>query len=88
MIYTYSPNMKMKTSSTGRITRDNSYLVIMKGSQSRPNLSKQRLDQKSKDLGANIGLNIPPTVPIGCPTLSVTENVIGQKVTADKRLSG
>ena len=83
----YSPNPKMKTSSTG-ITRDNSYLVIMKASQSRPNLSKQRLDQKSKDLGANIGLNIPPTVPIGCPTLSVTENVIGQKVTADKRLSG
>ena len=87
MIYTYSPNLKMKTSSTG-ITRDNSYLVTMKASQSRPNLSKQRLDQKSKDLGANIGLNIPPTVPIGCPTLSVTENVIGQKVTADKRLSG
>ena len=42
----------MKTSSTG-ITRNNSYLVIMKALQSRPNLSKQRLDQKSKDLGAN-----------------------------------
>ena len=87
MIYTYSPNLKMKNFSTG-ITRNNSYLVTMKALQSRPNLSKQRLDQKSKDLGANIGLNILPNVSIGCSTLSVTENLIGQKVTADKRLSG
>ena len=33
-----------------------SYLVRTKGLQSRPNLSKQRLDQKSKDGGAILSL--------------------------------
>ena len=47
---------------TMEIFADISYLVRTKGSQSGPNLSKQRLDQKSKDCGAIPSLYTPALV--------------------------
>ena len=72
----FKPIPKTASSSTDT-TSELSHLIMMKRSQSRPNLSKQLLDQKSKDCGGILSLYTP-----NCTALLLnleTHNVIGLK---------